>query len=250
MIIEKLDCLLGSGAQADIYRAGNKAVKLYKEHCPKSDAFKEAAIHAMVENAGVPVPKLYEVIEYENKMAIVMELIEGITMRDQMLRDMANIESYLDRIVDLQITIHNRTGLGLPRMEDRLRRDITKTSLLSTEQKTNLLKALGCIESGNSLCHGDYHFLNLVVAGDKITVIDWVDATCGSPEADLCRSYLLYYIHAPAGFADRYLEVYCRKTGKSRAAVLRWLPIIAGARLSERNEAEQEQLLRWVESGE
>ncbi len=204
----------------------------------------------MVENAALPVPKLYEVIKYENKMAIIMELIEGITMRDQMLKDMANIESYLERIVDLQITIHNRTGLGLPRMEDRLRRNITVTSLLNAEQKANLVKALDLIEVGNSLCHGDYHFLNLMVAGDKITVIDWVDATCGSPEADLCRSYLLYYIHAPAGFADRYLEVYCRKTGMDRERVLQWLPINAGARLSVKNEAEKEQLLRWVESGE
>lgn len=100
---------------------------------------------------------------------------------------------------------------------------------------------------GSSLCHGDFHFMNLMMTDQGIIIIDWVDATSGSPEADLCRTYMLYVLYAPEGFADMYLDVYCRKKNKKRGDILKWLPIIAGARLSEKNEPEQEQLLKWVE---
>lgn len=39
--------------------------------------------------------------------------------------------------------------------------------------------------SGNSICHGDLHPLNLLVDGDQVTVLDWTTAAIGSPAFDV-----------------------------------------------------------------
>ena len=246
-MIEKLDKLIGSGAQADVYCVGNKAIKLFKEHCLKAEVFYEAAIHSMVENIKLPIPKIYEVIEYKGRMAIVMDLIEGTSMKQIIRNDINNIDSYIDIIIDLQIKIHSINAFGFPKMKDRLPQCITNSTVLNNQQKEKLMVLLNRFNKGISLCHGDYHFNNLIMTNKTLMVIDWVDATCGSPEADLCRTYMLYSLYAPKGFADMYLNVYCQKTNKAHNEILKWLPIIAGARLSEKNEEEKDKLIKWVE---
>lgn len=74
----------------------------------------------MVENTRLPVPKIYEVIQFENKMAIVMELIEGTSMMQAILNDLNNIPFYIDSITDLQIKMHSISAFGFPTMSDKL----------------------------------------------------------------------------------------------------------------------------------
>lgn len=49
MVYSKLDKLIGQGAQADVYAVGDKAVKVFKEHCSKTEVFYEALINSVVE---------------------------------------------------------------------------------------------------------------------------------------------------------------------------------------------------------
>lgn len=246
MFIDNLTDLIGSGAQADVYRLGNKAVKVFKAHSPKMEAFCEAAVHAMVEHTQLPIPKIYEVIQYDNRMAIVMDLIEGPSLKELIFNNQANSNAYIDLVVDLHIKVHKVNALGLPNMKDRLAWKITK-SILDSPQKEKLMEMLYSFEMGTNLGHGDFHFLNLIMTAQGIRIIDWVDATCGSPEADLCRTYMLYLLYAPDSFADMYLDAYCRKQQIERNSVLKWLPVIAGARLSEKNKSEYDKLIRWVD---
>jgi len=102
------------------------------------------------------------------------------------------------------------------------------------------------MEIGNSLCHGDFHFMNLIKSDKEVKIIDWMDAKSGSPEADICRSYMIYALYSKE-FADIYLATYCKKISKPQSDILRWLPIVAAVRLSENNEGEREGLLHWVD---
>ena len=64
----------------------------------------------------------------------------------------------------------------------------------------------------NRLCHGDFHLLNLIMSDDKVTIIDWVDASAGDIRADVCRTYLLYS-ELSTEVAELYLRLYCEKSG-------------------------------------
>jgi aminoglycoside phosphotransferase (APT) family kinase protein len=76
-------------------------------------------------------------------------------------------------------------------------------------------------------------------------VIDWPDARCGDPAADVCRSYVLMRLHAEP-LAEPYLDAYCRAGERSRATIIAWLPYIAAARLTENVLGEADRLLAMV----
>ncbi len=42
-----------------------------------------------------------------------------------------------------------------------------------------------------AVCHGDFHPLNILVDGDRATVLDWTDAGKGDPVGDVARTALL-----------------------------------------------------------
>ena len=65
-----------------VYREGNVIVKAFTPSHPMSDVFNEAFIHACVEDAGVPVPKLLGVSMQNGGWAISMEYVAGKTLSE------------------------------------------------------------------------------------------------------------------------------------------------------------------------
>lgn len=234
--------LIGSGAQADVYLFDNKAVKIFKPEYIQANARYEADIQDRVHKSGLPVPEIYEVTEVNGRTAIIMEYIKGNTIGNIMFEDMENAYKYLDISVDLQIKVHNANTDGFPCQKDKLTNNIISTSYLENEQRQVLLHLLYSLETGNALCHGDFHVQNLIKTVQDIKIIDWVDASCGSIAADVCRSYLLYSLYFNE-IADTYLECYCKKANLSQQSVLKWLPVIAGARLNENVRAQDVTML-------
>ena len=246
MRFEELGKKIGSGARADVYQYKDKAVKLFKDSSQKKDVFYEALFHSMVEDTGLIVPEIYEVIEVDNRLAIIMELIEGIPLKDKVFQENHKIRTYIERTVGLQNKIHNKNASGFPNMKDRFKGIITNSTILSNSQKNKLLQSINSFNFGNGLCHGDFHFDNLILSKGRINIIDWIDVTSGSPEADLCRTYMLYCLYAPREWSEMYIQLYCQKTGKKPENILKWLPIVAGVRLSENIEGEKDMLKEWV----
>mgnify|MGYP000733880057 FL=1 len=126
-----------------------------------------------------------------------------------------------------------------------MRRDILAAGQLRADERTGLMRQLQALPAGDRLCHGDFHLGNIMVAQDRYSVVDWLDATQGAPEADACRSYLLMLHHMPE-LATDYLDAYLRTSGSTGGAVLGWLGVLAGARLSENVPDENERLLVLV----
>ena len=46
--------------------------------------------------------------------------------------------------------------------------------------------------------------------------------------------------------AEKYLTLFCKKTGISRSYYLRWLPIVAASQTVKNNPDEKEILNKWV----
>lgn len=81
---------------------------------------------------------------------------------------------------------------------------------------------------------------------DPCMIIDWMDVTRGDIRLDVCRSYLLYG-RVSDEVADLFLSEYCLQSGLEWDDVLRWLPVLAGVRLSEHvGEAEERRLAKTM----
>jgi aminoglycoside phosphotransferase (APT) family kinase protein len=117
------------------------------------------------------------------------------------------------------------------------------------------LRVLDRLPDGDRLCHGDYHPGNVLVAADRVGVIDWTNAARGVPEADHARTVLLLRWADPlpgtplvspalmaagrSAFARRYARTYTRGADGPLRQMDAWLVVHAAARLSEGIDIEQ-----------
>ena len=99
---------------------------------------------------------------------------------------------------------------------------------------------------------GLQHFARIIIVlcssdgqNSRPMVIDWPDACCGDPTADVCRSYLLLKLHAE-DIAEPYLDAYCSISNMPRAKIFDWLPYVAAARLAEDVPDDRTRLLEIV----
>lgn len=223
---------IASGNSAQIYLYNGKIVKVFRDHLPSTVAEYEANKQRIAYSLGLPVPQVLDLTRISGKQAIVMEYAQGTTLGDLMQQDAAQTESYLALSVDIQVEIHSKFINSLEPMKDKLTRQLKHVKLLDEPCRAKLLKLLDELPTGNRLCHGDYHVFNLIKTENRTVIIDWVDATAGNPHSDAYRSYLLYSQFS-SHLADRYLRLYCDKSGFTRNDIFAWAPIVAGARLSE-----------------
>ncbi|QDR78918.1 aminoglycoside phosphotransferase family protein [Sporomusa termitida] len=250
MRINDLVNRIGFGSKAVVFRHENKAIKLFEPGYLETNAYFEVKLQQLALNASLPVPMVYGVTVSNDRVMIEMEYIKGKTLGDRMLADMRHIADFISRSVELQIEVHKVKAKDFPSQKDKLMRDIEAAKLLNKNQKLTLQNMLHSFISEDLLCHGDFHAFNIIQSNQGLVIIDWVDATCGCIAADVCRSFLLYLL-TNKEVANLYLQHYCeRSTSVTKEEVLKWLPIIAGARLSENNLHDAVNvLLHIVENG-
>lgn len=230
---------IAKGNTAEIYLHNNKIVKVFNDYLPDTEAEMEARKQRIAYSSGLPVPKVFNVGNLKGKQAIIMEYIKGRTLGDLYLGNKEQAEYYLTVSVDIHQKIH-RVIPDLKASElmyDKLCRQIKAADSLTEKYKNDLLRRLDTMTIENRLCHGDLHLFNLILADERVYIIDWVDSSAGDIRADVCRTYLLYSLYF-SELADSYLQIYCKKSGLSKEEILQWAPIIAGAALSERMSTE------------
>lgn len=237
----KLYNKIGTGMQANVYLYNNSAIKVFRQGYDKASVFFEAMINSMIESVGVPMAKVHEVLNIDNKLAIKMDYIKGESLHKCLLSDIGNINNYVDIMVDLQLKVHSKE-IWLPlSFKDKLKDRIIRVMSIDESKKSRLLNMIGKLPEGNALCHGDFHGYNIIKQGTEYYIIDWVDASKGCADADVCRTYLLCIFYFPE-IVELYLESYCVKACRQKEDVLKWLPVIAAARLSDNNEGEKEKI--------
>lgn len=239
--------VIGRGAVADIHAFGDNALKLYHAGRPKAAAFIEAAILAIVETHGLPAPRIHEAGSYLGRWGLVMDRVAGPTLAEESLADPTRLAACLDETVRLQLLVHAITETRLRPLRARLAANIGRTGLLPDGVKRRLKDRLAGLPDGDRLCHGDFHPYNILGVPGQTTIIDWLDATAGSPAADACRTYLLLGMGMP-GAADGYLARYASQSGLAAADILCWLPCVAGARLNEGVAGETDRLAALAEA--
>ncbi len=233
---------IGVGKEAEVFATPRGVLKLYRRAAAKAAAFREAATLAVVEASGLPAPSVLSVGRYGGRWGIEMTRAEGPSFGAAMVARPALNPRYLDAMAGLQNCIHGAPGTGLPALKTRLAEAIARAPGLPPPLRGHLLAELAALPDGDRLCHGDFHPLNVLGTPSAAIVVDWLDASAGSPHADLCRSWLLMHFALPE-IADGYLAACERVAGITRRDALAWLPVVAGARLAEGVDEEAPALL-------
>ncbi|GHF19589.1 phosphotransferase family protein [Pseudolysinimonas yzui] len=253
---------LGAGREAEVFAWGRDAVvKLYRPGFRGHEA--EAAALRHLEGHGV-APSLIQVVDHDRRRGLVLERLDGSNMLTLLQRQPWRLPNLARHLARAHLRIHAiEAPEDLPDLRDVLATRIHRAPMPS-KLREFALRELSTLPRGDRLAHGDFHPGNLLVARDEVTVIDWVGATRGAPEADHARTLLLLRWADPlpgtpplarglmatgrSAFARAYAGYY--RNGKSRPAMQlsSWLTVVVAARMSEGIEAEHRKLLSLLEA--
>ncbi len=246
----KLEHFVASKPEYDIYKEGNKAIKVYKTPELKEKCLYAALTHARVEttlvNSFVKIPVLDEVSLIDGKWAITMDWIEGKTMGQLIRENPDKAESYINKFIDIQTELHAQYMPLLSKLKDKMSRQIKSLGQIDEIKKYELLTRLDSMPKHIKLCHYDLSPDDVIINDEGTYVINWGSARQGNASADVAKSYLLLSLNYPQ-YADMYLNKYCLKSGTAKQYVQKWLPIVAAAQLIKNRPEEKDLLMRWID---
>jgi len=253
---------IGEGGCAEVYEweDGSKVVKLAKANTNAFAIRRELSNTRIAWESGLPVPKPYGFIEIDGRPGAIFDRIEGESMMQSFMRllqqtDRLPTESekppffheVIDQTVRLLHRIHGLPADNMPLQRDDLEYGIRHQRHLNEEEIEAVIALLERLPRKRQLCHGDLNPGNIIVRDGEPIAIDWNNATCGSPEADIAEYVVMirYGILPPelsmeAGaafdrirepFIERFMEEYTRLTGITYADVDPWIAPIAARKL-------------------
>ena len=242
----KFDQIIAERKGKKIYLDGNKVIKLFDESFPKANVLNEALNLARIEETGMNVPKIHEVGVYDSKWAIVTDYIEGETLEALMKKNPDKLDEYMELFVNVQLEIQGKRAPLLNKLKDKMNRKISESGIDATT-RYELHTRLDGMPKHVKVLHGDYNPSNVIITKDGTPfVIDWAHATQGNASADAARTYLLFSLKNEKELAEKYLNLFCRKSDTAKQYVQNWLPIVAASQLVKEKPEERDFLLNWV----
>ena len=230
-----------------LYRDGNTVIKVFDQNYLKSSVLNEALNHARIEETGLRIPKLLDVLKVDEKWAIQTEYISGKTLQQLMDEHPEKTDEYLELFLTLQMEVHSKTSPLLNKLKDKLDREICETTLDATT-RYELHTRLEAMPKHKKVCHGDFNPSNIIINEQNEPYInDWAHVAQGNASADVARTYLLFCLEGKEQLAEKYLEGFCEKSGTEKRYVQNWLPIVAAAQSVKENMEERELLLKWAD---
>lgn len=236
-------------------------LKLYDSSAPADWVESLGRIERALYEAGLPVPKVGELVEIDGGLGQVYERIDGGSMAEALLgiaaAEPGTITELARTFAEVQATIHAHDGIPELPSQRFLAAVIRRIDVLPSDLKEATLKAFDKLPEGDRLCHGDFHPFNVLLSSRGPVVIDWNNAHVGDPMEDVARSEVILsgvsvaqpsYRPMIDPFRQAYLEHYCQLVSVDPQRLVPWQPIVAAVRLSD-NVPEQEWLLERIRTG-
>lgn len=236
-------------AKIEVVEKDGVAYKIFDKSFSRAQVFYEAMLQTKAEEAGVRVPKIYGIEPIDDRLAIESEYIEGKTITQLLEEYPAKIDYYLDIMVKTQLSIHECIVSDIKKLKHKIARELKANTTLDDIKKYELETRLASMPEHNKLCHGNFGPENVVIDEmDKVIVLDWVAATRGNSGADVAKTYLKLTLISTE-MAERYITLFCEKSGEDRQYVYEWLPLVAACCLNEKNISEREKavLYSWLD---
>lgn len=205
---------IAMGRTAEIYSYGEgKIVKLFFSTTPQSWIDKEIEIGRYIQEAKLPVPKVYEKVAIDYREGIVYEKIKGPALLNELATKPWNVVKYSRLLAKLHVKIHEvQAPENLETQREWATGGIPTTDKLSNNLKENILRLLDKLPDGNKLCHGDFHPGNIILTKSGPVIIDWMTVSKGVPSGDVARTLtILEAAKAPEGTPLRWLLEWIRK---------------------------------------
>jgi aminoglycoside phosphotransferase (APT) family kinase protein len=194
-------------------------------------AEREATVQTFLADAGYPVPRVLEVFPPGSLLDLplqVMERAPGTTALAQISSRPLSAPRVMARLGTLHAWLHAVPTTGWPATDvatlARRRLSLVESVVRDERLPAPALRWLsGALErlaphldaldvERPTVCHGDFHPLNVMLDGNTANVIDWTDACLGDPMGDVARLVVLFDVAAVG--APRAVERLVSRAGR------------------------------------
>lgn len=251
----KLGDLIKSGSTAEIFEFSTSTfsgvIKLFFPFIPEEWARTEYQSTLIAGSKLSFSVQTYGIVKVKSRIGLLLNLSKGVSLSEYVLKHPSRWLSIPKKMAEIHTRVHLvNTVNELPELEHRFFYSMAQLDFLSNEEKEKLQQYFHSLPKGTSLCHGDFHFGNVLLlssAAKTVTLLDWGDTHKGNPMYDVCRTYLL--LKSPSDkpiwiyrffatfikrhIATNYLNAYQKITGYNLKDIEKWEIIVAVIRLSE-----------------
>lgn len=166
----------------------------------------EADVQDWLGRRGFPAPRVLAVLDpgvLDGRPAQVMTRAPGTMALDELRGAPWRGRRLLRQLAGLQARLHALDVHGFPPGDDLLDKRLRLTrAMADTLDHAGLREGLRRVDrtaaelrdAPDAVCHGDFHPLNVLVAGEVATVIDWTDAGIGDRHGDVARTLVLFEV--------------------------------------------------------
>lgn len=236
------------GRTAEIYPWKNgQILKLFFDFIEPGDIEYELSMNRAVHASGLPVPAPGEIVKINGRNGLVYERVDGSAMWDVLAKQPWRLVEFALQTAEIHADMHaNTTRPEIVSLHRKLEFKLLHAQQLSPAIRAAALAALAGLPEGSSICHGDFHPANILLAPRRAVIIDWIDASIGNPLADIARTTVICMGAVNSSevqtaalrfglrlFHTIYLHRYFRLRPGGETEYRRWIPIVAAARLSE-----------------
>jgi len=278
--------LLGVGAGSQVYEYGpEKVCKLYINKYGVDLADREYKKTMDAYNHGLPVPKVYEIINVGSRYGLIIERVSGQTFNEVLFDTIKTClfcnlptQEVIDRVYTVFIKQVKDTAKFLYELHQK-RCDLVETAksaltdncynnqYLNNNEKSKIKAIIDKLPDGDSVCHGDPNPNNLFYSNNQILIIDWINCVKGHPFYDLAEYILMteyaddppsdlpdylikFYFETKGNIVDIFLEEYARLSNMKLDELECWIipTLVSKMRGNHTNELQQ-RLLEGIRKG-
>jgi uncharacterized protein (TIGR02172 family) len=255
---------IGSGRTAEVFLIKeHKVLKLYYDFIPKSIVEKEFYVSQVLSSYHFDVPKVYELVDHNERFGIISEFIDGHSLMTKMGQKPLHVKLLAKRFALVHHRIHQDIDINLPNQKEVLLDRLTRVTELGDPIKDAIRLLINQMTDEHFVCHGDYHPDNVLVMENRDVVIDWLTATIGDPLSDVARTALMFELATipdEKSWKDKlvlsllrkiflrvYLKTYNKVSPIDRNRFEKWKIIMAATRLIEDlPKEEKNRLVKFV----
>lgn len=255
----KLGEVIGRGRSGEVYEYGeDQVLKLFYTHTSKAWVEHEYRISQIIQQESLPIARVYEIVEIDDRSGIVYERITGKTLLNLLFTDPDKLVWIAETCAEILSRIHQCSNAQLPSQRDSMIERIRHVDIPDYWKEQALLLLSGLPDAA-TVCHGDYHPDNIILSSHGPVVIDWSAATSGNSCADYVRSVLILQIATPPEpefteqfnrIRDQFLSIfeqaYMKRVMINPVELEHWFIVVAIARLQDGIASEKEQLLQII----
>lgn len=243
------DNMIGQGNTAEIYQLDdNKILKLFRNGLGQSIIEKEYQNSVSVMKILDCVPKVYEMVDVNDRTGIIYQKITGTDLLKIMTTSIWKINAYSKKFAHYHLYIQKPVKDNMCTVKEKLIDDLNNVHELSDKNLKKIQRYLEQLPEGNDLCHFDFHPGNIMISDKNAFFLDWMTACKGDVCADVARTCILLkygeVAHAPwimkkiiSIFQHHiykiYVKEYLKISKKSMDDITQWELPVAAARLRE-----------------